>query len=187
MAQYLTKAQLEDLFYKATLDITGFTAQSIRFSYQPNSAPFFEQGQDGVYIYVSPMESDVGKFRDITYGELPGNVSVEESIVYTRVIQCQWTCYGPNAYDTAVTIRDGILSESVRRTFSRSRVYPNPRIQTPIRTPESVNSQWWERADIKVLFNVGTEKTAPIPTMSGAVIRLHNEDGLQRTINILNQ
>lgn len=187
MTGVLTLVQLQDLFWGVTVTMTGLDGKFVRHAYQPNSQPFSEINQDCVYLFIAPVDDAYDEQRDITF--LPNAAdqtgqTAEQSIFYTRVIEAQWTFYGANGFDLADTVRNGILTESIRATMAASEVRPLTNVPAPTHLPESINNQWWERTDLKARFNVGTLRTATVPYLVAAQIDIYDEHGLERVIQV---
>jgi len=174
---YLTLAQLEDLFYTATRDITGLAATAVRIAYQTTGQPSWEVSQNVVLINIQQVNNSYDKQLDYKY--VNGSTNSSESVFYHRVMAVDWNCYGPNSFQLADALRIGILSDSVRNNLYLNEVFPIPRIDSPIRVPYLFNGQWYERQDLRVLFNVGTTRTGTVPLLTAANIQVKTRNETQ--------
>lgn len=179
----LTLAQLKALFCGVTVSITGLDAKFVRNAYHPDGQPAFEKAQNVVFINLGLVDDSYDKQRDIVIKPNDA-ISVEQRIGYTEVLQVNWTLYGPDSFDLARTLKNGLLMESARSVLRASKVYPLTNMPNPTRGPSEFNAQWWERSDLQARFNIATERTVAIPSLAGAVIQVVDPAGVQRVINI---
>lgn len=167
----LSLVNLQEVFYQATLTASGLAEQFVRHTYAPDSQPGWEQAENLIFLNVSPQDDPYDKLRDIAYAE--GDITTtEERVFYTRVIAVDWTLYGPLSYDLADLIRHGILIPPIREILAKKEIYPLTSIDAPRRGPYEFNMQWWERTDLRALFNVGTRRTATVPLLAGATVEI---------------
>jgi hypothetical protein len=173
--QYLTFTQLQDLFYGVTLTMTGLDEKYVRHAYQTNGQPAWEQGQNLAYINITTVDSNYDKQRHTLYSAIDGD-NANQEVLYTRVIAVDWTFYGLEGFDLADQVRDGILRESNREVLAKDGVYPIPGIDAPVRLPYEFNSQYWERTDLRVLFNVATVRDETVPYIKQVNVLLEQAD-----------
>jgi hypothetical protein len=175
MTGVLTLKDLQDLFWSVTVTMTNIDDTLVRHEYPSDGQPSFENGQDVVFLNITPLNDPYDKQRDITYlGEDSSSVSAEQSVFYTRVMQVHWSFYGPNSYDLADKVRSDILSESIRQVLRADEVYPLTAITAPVRAPYDFMGQWWERTDLRVAFNVATLRDSDVPYLTSATVEIEN-------------
>lgn len=180
----LTLEQLQDLFHGVTVTMTGLDETLVRNAYQPDGQPGFEDAQNVALLNITPADDPINRVREIKYQDLDPEHATETT-GYTRVIECQWSFYGPASFDYADLVRFAILTESIRETLRASKVFPIPDIPEVVRLPYGFNTQWRERTDLFVRFNVGVERTATVPYFSGVNVNVVTDDGTtQRTFSI---
>ena len=180
-SQVLTFVQLQSLFYSATT--TAIPGVPVRHAYQGQSQPSFEITDDVIFLNINNIDSPYDKQRDITYSAADSQ-NANQSIFYVRVIQTTWTIYGPNSWDNADIIRNGVLTPPILEILGDSQVYPIPGISPAIRAPYLFDGQWWQRCDLNVNFNVGTLRVNTAPYLQSAEIELEDDQGDQRIINV---
>lgn len=179
----LTRQQIEDLFHFLTLQMTGLCDDQVRLTFAPNGQPAWDKDKDYAFITVSYLDNPYDKQRDITQGEYD-EFYAQQSVTYTRVLQVLWTFYGPNSFDLADEIKNGILQEQYRSKLTRNKIFPLTDIPAPVRAPESFNNQWWERVDVRVFFNAFTARRELVPYIQSADISIYDDNGLQRVVEV---
>lgn len=177
---YLTLTQFEDLFYTATVSMTGLAASQVRIAYQTQSQPAWEVSQNVVLLNVQQVDNAYDKQLDRSF--INASVNSTETIFYTRVMAVDWNFYGPNSFQLADAVRIGILSESIRNTLYLNQVFPIPGIDSPIRVPYLFNGQWYERQDLRVLFNAGTTRSGTVPLFTQANIAVKSASTNQNIV-----
>jgi hypothetical protein len=177
----LTLAQLQDLFFGVTVTMTGLDPKMVRHAYPSDGQPAWENTQNVVLLNVTEADDEYNRKRDLTYTH-QDSTHATESVFYTRVMQVQWTTFGPLGYDMADTIRYAILTEAIRNTLRASEVYPIPDIAAPSRLPYDHNTQWWERSDLYAKFNVATRRTNTVPYIDSATVEIIDDAGAQNII-----
>ena len=178
-----TLKDLQDLFYTITVGVTGLPANCVRHAYQPNGQPAWDKAQNLAFINILPVDNPYDKQRNIIWRGDADN-QIEQSISYTRVIAVDWVFYGSESYDNADAVKAGILYEPTREPMAALNVYPLTEIQAPRRAPYEFNSTWWERTDLRVLFNVGTERVANVPRFEEFNITVQESAGPDILITI---
>lgn len=179
----LSLNDLKTLFYTTTITMTALPGTSVRHAFSPNTQPFTEQPKDVCYLNITETDDPVSDIQEIIY--VPNDsVSAIQYLFYTRVMNVAWTFYGPNSYDNADSIRWQILTDPIRDALRPSSVCPIPKGIKPVRAPELRNSQYWERTDVKVNFNVGTLRSTIIPILASATIKIVDAQRIERIIEI---
>lgn len=176
----LTLTELNTLFQGVSVTMTGLNGKKVRLAYQAQQ-PAQEHDENVVYIYVSEVDDDYNKLRDLVYFNSDPDVS-DLLTKYTRVMEVQWSCYGPSAFDLANTIRRSILSESIRSVLATAQVYPLTWIAAPTRVPYQFNNRWWERTDVRVRFNVNTTYNEEVPYIESAEVLIDTVEISQNVI-----
>ena len=104
---------------------------------------------------------------------------------YTRVINVFWNLYGPNSFDNAQKIRDGMFYPTYQETLSKNNLKLVPTTKSPVRLPELFQGQWWERTDISMIFNSLTVKNVQVPYAEAADIIIEDYNGIVKEISII--
>lgn len=171
----ITFTELQDLIHGVTVTMTGLNARYVRHAYQTNSQPAFENAQNIAFINIVSVDNSYDKQIHTVLTDSAGQG--QEVTAYTRVLAVDWTFYGPAGFDLADTVRNLVLSPPIRETLAAQQVFPIPGITAPQRGPSEFNNQWWERVDLRVLFNVGTVRAADIDYFSEINIRTQEAGG----------
>lgn len=69
----------------------------------------------------------------------------------TRVIQLKLVAYGPDCYESLLTIRMALLLG--RANLQKQKIYPVPNTDHVTYAPELFQGRWWKRADLSLTFN----------------------------------
>lgn len=184
----LTKEDLENLFRDITEEITGFSPDGkkgqIRFGYPEEGQPGFERNDDTVCIVVSPVDNPYDKQRNTfenTDVEFAPDCNVETT--YTRVFQVAWMVFGPNSYDITDKLKCELLWETALNTMDEMAVAPLTEIEGPAYMPFNFQGRWWERTDLRALFNVGTQRDHTVGFIETVDVLIYTDQGLQRTVH----
>lgn len=173
----LTLAQVNDLIHEVTAEATGYDNKHVRLAYQQQSQPARDIDQNVVYFWITPVGDPYDKARHTQYGINDADEALSDRLIfYTRVMQVHWTFYGPDSFDAADALRHGLLTDGILAALASSKVYPITEIEPPARVPELFNNQWWERVDVKALFNVATLRSDTIPYLTSAPITVPTAD-----------
>ena len=116
------------------------------------SAPDWTRDEDVCFIYALPHDNSYNRQRDRRY-EHRGSRDLVALDEHTDVHHMMFSNYGPNAYDCARRIRDGLFLDETRRILKQNHfaiITDTPAIR---RVPELVNGEWWNRVDAVAAFN----------------------------------
>ena len=157
----LSREQLENAARSAVVACLGLDPAStaaqkaVRVSWpvagKPGSSPGWTRDEDVCFLRLTESTSDpYGNLQDITHAYDSAEDRQREIVCYTRVHVCYLIFYGPHAFDHADSVRIGLFRSAVRAALRDKNLYPVPGVGAPVRAPELVNSEWWERADLTV-------------------------------------
>lgn len=177
---YLTIAQLNSIFWTATVQMLGLdptataTQSSVRQSWATDGAPAWEIDETITFIKVLPADDDYNKIRDMTWTEID-DATMNQAMSYTRCLEIYWTIYGPNSEDVSQTIRDQLFYDTIHDLLAINNLYMITEIEEPVRSPELFEKRWWERVDMHVKFNelitrnitISSVAEVPITVMTG--------------------
>jgi hypothetical protein len=185
---YMTINELNILFQDMVLDMLGYVKAGspadysnaayavVRVSWPTEGAPGFGIEDDVAFIRVSELDHPINRQRDVIVADYDSDYLNEET-AFTRVMALNLVFYGPNSYDHAQMVRDGIYSDRYRMGLASNAIYPIPDIAAPRRAPEAFQGRWWERVDMEITFNEGISKNQYVGFIKEAVIGVHEEDG----------
>jgi hypothetical protein len=162
--QEITKTanEIEDFFRLLVCTILQLDPEKnhsrIRFPWGSNlafgipDAPDWDRMEDVCFIYALPYDDPYNKQRNRRniYIEGPDMIQLDE---HTNVHNMLFVNYGPNAYEDARKIRDGMFRNPIRRLLRRNHFALVTDIAAPRRVPELYNNEWWNRVDVNVIFN----------------------------------
>lgn len=169
----LNFTQLQDVFYNVTFDITGMPSTSIRHAYQGIGQPGIERAQDIVYINLNYVNDDYYSQRHVMFSGDLDDTDATREVFYTKVISVQWSFYGPQSFDLADSLRNGLFNDSPNEILSASEIFPVLGFPSPVRAPYSFNKQWWERVDFTANFNVGVSRTGTTPYLQSGEVQIN--------------
>jgi hypothetical protein len=178
---YLTREQLEDLFWRLTTQILGFdpdlptNASKVRISWPTDGAPTWKITEDVTFIRIGEQDDPINILRD-TLTESNGPSTGIQSTGQTRVIRVHWLCYGPSSFDNAFKIRNLLFAQQYREPLSVNQIYLIPEIDTPRRLPELRSGQWWERTDLAANFNELIRFETTVPLIESVEVTIKNND-----------
>jgi hypothetical protein len=175
-----TLAELQATMQAVTRTITGIDGKKVRIAYQQDNQPSREIDQDIIYLSIKPVDNLYDKQIESVYDP---DYEINE-FYYTRVMECTWSCFGPDSFQNADLIRFSIVQDAIRAALRPYQIFPVPGIVAPDRVQYLFQGQWWERSDLRVLLYVLTLRTISTAYFLGAEINLYDEDGLQRVANI---
>ena len=175
----LTLAQIENLFQSVTMQMLGLPTTDIhgnpinqdkvRIAWPATGAPAWKITDDIIFIRVTPNNDPIIQQRDIVYTQYDTNNS-NRTASYARNHTIQWTCYGPNSFDNADKIRNGIFLITYKEIFDTNNLSLIPIVSAPIRAPELFNGQWWDRSDIQASFNEAVTRTGTVPYIQEVIV-----------------
>jgi hypothetical protein len=172
---------LEMLGYTRTGSPAAFTNDDyyhVRVDWPTGGAPSWKVTEDIAFIQVAEDDDPVNRQREVENTDTVDDLVLNEKTTYTRVVSLNLIFYGPNSFENAQTVRDGVFRDTYRFLLTQEKIYLIPDIVSPRRAPEQFASQWWERVDLELRFNEGIEKNLGISTIESAEILIYNEEGL---------
>ena len=172
-----TDKDLYDVITAVLANITGLDPNKgeIRIAYSQQGQPSWRHTDTVISYYLNPLNDEYD--RDITdrftYEEGKENFTKTES--FTQVMECKWSCYGPQARMLATLLRAGIQSDENRLNLSKVGIYPVPKVPPPLFMPYEYNKQWWLRSDISITLNIFTTLTSTVNSLVSADIKVNNK------------
>jgi hypothetical protein len=178
---FLKIKEIEKLFWKATTIMLGFdpanpvNANKVRISWPVDGAPAWKITEDVTFLRIGDEEDPFSLLRDTTYSTLD-NDNANQETSYTRVMNVHWVCYGPNSNDSAFMIRNKLYSQIVRDLLNDKQVFLVPKIDSPIRSPELFNGQWWDRSNLNAKFNLPVVFDTTVPYLKSATVQVTDQN-----------
>lgn len=180
-----TDEQLENAITEVLANITGLdpNAGQIRLAYNQDGQPSWTHKDTVVAYYLTTSNDEYDQDITDSYLNNPNN-KFDKKEIFTQVLDCRISCYGPNCRSLATLIRAAIQSDENRLSLSKVNIYPVPKIPPYRFIPYEYNKQWWLRADVFLLFNVYTEITSEVPRIESANIKLVTKEIGEKDVNI---
>lgn len=149
----LTLAQIGAILQPLTIGMMGSPVPApnsalVRLEWATQGQPFQPANEDVCYLRAVPLASPYANIRDRT-NLASVDPNLNEQWNFTRVWLVTWILYGPNSLDLARAIRDSLYQDFFTNSLSLSQLFPVSEIQEPIRVPEKIQGQWFERCDLE--------------------------------------
>lgn len=158
----LTLVQLENLFHDLAMSILGVTQDKIRIAYEPVGMPTWKRTEDITFISVMNIDDPYNQQRDIEYKH-KDSLNATANIGYTRAHMINFVLYGPNSFDNADKLKNGLFLPSSKTTMNALNVRLRVDVPTPQRAPELFNGQWWERSDFFIVVYEAVNRQSVVP------------------------
>ena len=183
-----TNLEIRDLsllFQQITMDILGYdyvaaqdaAAYAVRIGWPTDGAPAFKIDEDIAFITIVERDSAYNRQRDMKMTDLPAyNLNMETA--HTRMVEVSWVFYGPNSFARAQAVMDNMFYPEPQYLLNSNNLYLIPDISSPIRIPEIFQSRWWERTDLKMLFNELVIRNKTIRAITSAEVIVENDEGI---------
>jgi len=184
--QELTIDQLETLFQTFTVGATGLADAQVRIGWPQQGAPGWEISDDMVALRVYEVQDPaVDRQREIQFFDLDDDKTFTKlQMSYMRVMEVDWTIYGPDAYETASAIRDHIYYPDALYLLDKNNLGHIPGIHNIVRLREQFQGSWWERCELIMRFNEEIIRYAKVPYLTSAEAFIETAKGLALDINI---
>jgi len=169
-----TSIEIEDIFREVVCTIFGLGPESnhdrIRFPWGSDlltgvgSAPDWDHMADVCFIYALPHDDAYNRQRNRrnVYRDGPDMVQLDE---HTDVHNILFVNYGPNAYECARGIRDGLFRNDIRAMLKGNRFSIVTDVPAPRRIPELYDGEWWNRVDLNATFYEFVRLESPMRTI----------------------
>lgn len=175
----MTLAQLNSFFFKLIAQILGLdptlpTSQDkVRISWPTGGAPSWKITDNICFLQINNQENGISKQFDTKYTVQSG-YNLNENITYTKVHRVDMVLYGPNSLENAEIIKNALYTSSTYRVLlQQNNMSVVQDVNTPIRSPELFQGQWWERANFFASFNELITTTSTIQAIQ--TINVTNE------------
>lgn len=147
----------------------------VRLEWAPQGQPWQQPNEDVCYLRCAFDDDPYDKIRERT--DLPNaDPYLNEQWNYTRVWRIGWIFYGPNAVDYARIARSALYQEYFLEQLSLARLFPMSEIAAPMRIPEKIGAQWFERSDVECeMYEFVTENILRQTVSTAEVIVLDAE------------
>lgn len=146
----LTIAQANTIMQQLSLGMIGQTVSStnsaVRIQWPTAGAPFSDVSDDVCYLKCVPVSDPYDRIRD-RFNLTDDASHLEEQWNYTRAWRMTWCFYGPNSTDLARALRSALYQDYFTNALQLSQLFPVSDFPEPMRAPELIDGQWFERVD----------------------------------------
>lgn len=149
---------LADFFQEWILGIVGLTGDLVRPRWQPEATNIPPITVTWLSLGITKREPD--SFANIDHGPT-GDVLTRHEIITIHT-----TCYGPLAYSTLATLRDGMqIAQNREVLFLAEMGYVG--CGSISNMPELVKELWYYRADMEIQIKRKITRTYPVEDLVG--------------------
>lgn len=198
----LTLSQINQILWTITMGMLGYvtpgtppdtTSAQVRVQWPTTGAPFQQVTDDICYISCLLVDDPYDKIRDRStlppfgwgqggwsdspWGGTGEDTEYTEQWTYTRVWEIKWCMYGPNSLDLTRALRSALFQDYFVLQFANSNLFPVSDFPEPIRAPELINAQWWERVDFKCLMYEFVSETIIKNSVESVEVILQDNEG----------
>ena len=152
----MTRAQIEDIIWQATVKVLGLdptataTQSKVRISWPLSETgnPNWTRQENVVFIRLAPTTDDYSSLWDLSHAD--SSNGFKESVANHEAYETVWLCYGPDALETAQTLRYGLGRGDIRAYLNANSMAFKPVVAMPTHMPEQDRTgEWWERYDVR--------------------------------------
>jgi len=157
---------------------------AVRVSWPTTGQPAWKITDDIAVLSCIEGESDYNLIRQRVLSDNVGNDNLDQTIQYTRYWSVKWVLYGPNSYDNGGKIKSAMYKQLYRDALALKNVFLVPLETVPRRAPELFQSQWWERADLTMMFYENVIERDTVDYVAAAVFDLITDGGTEREFTV---
>lgn len=178
----LTFLQMNVLMQALTTQMLGVNTANPRFNdfvrldWPTGGQPGWKITEDVCFLRNVVVDDPYNRIRD-KVSTVNDGITNTETWTYTRTWRTSFTVVGPNSLDNARLIKSALFLEFSLDSLALSNLFIVPDIADPIRSPELLNGQWWERAELEVRFYEGITEKILTPSIASVDIVLLTESG----------
>ena len=186
---FLTLKQIENLFWNTTTQMLGLdpalavNASKVRIAWPTDGAPSWKITDDVMFLRIGDFDDSINILRDNVMTTFDAD-NANQSTAYTRVLIVHFVCYGPNSFDNAFLIRNNLYKQIYRDLLNVKNIYLIPQINSPVRSPELFNGQWWERTNMMAKFNELIQFNQTVPYLKSATVEVADQNDNSSIVNI---
>lgn len=188
----LSKKEIMATFYRATMEALGYNPDKrygkqkppVRLSYSAYGKPDWGIGEDVIFLAFNDVSDETTQPVHTTF-EYKADEIIRRHWS-NRVVQINFTAYGPKCYDRLLKLRHIFMDGS--SILRKADLMMIPSADVPQYAPELYQNMWWERADLALRFNntviwdesVSTIEKVPITIKDNPshTDRVHTDSGI---------
>lgn len=92
--------------------------------------------------------------------------------------------YGPNSFDHARLMRSAIFTDYFRWQLRPFSMYPVAPFDNPLRVPEVINGQWFNRSDMRGLIYEQVTETRTVNLVASVPVVVNDANGTLADIEV---
>ena len=171
----LTLPAIQAVVQNLTLGMIGQiqseTSPVVRIQFPTQGAPFGEASDDLCYIRCTTVENPYDRIRYKFMRAIEGtDETVQEAQNYTRTWTVHWCLYGPNSTDNARMVKSALFQDYFCFQLQESNLFPVSDYPAPIRAPELIDGQWFERVDYEAVMHEFVTETITYGTVASVEV-----------------
>jgi hypothetical protein len=174
----MTVRQIEDFFVGLTYQILGIDPSTlqpnkspVRVDWPTGGAPGWKIDEDVTFIMVNYDDDAITRQVDVIY-QSNDESNAFRSASSTRVLRINWICYGPNSFDNANNIRNGLFLPQFSEMLMKNNFALIFDMPSPLRAPELFNGQWWDRTSFYARFNELITQSVSVPYLTSPNVQI---------------
>lgn len=174
----LGRTAIEERLRALVAGVTGLDGKLVRPRWQRTPAPVPHLDTDWCSLGI---QSTAPQGFPATTHNPEGEGSDEVSIIRRLRVLCSF--YGPGAHDLAARLNSGLTVGQNRAEILTAGISLTS-LGEPIAVPELVNSDWLERVDVELFFDVEERRSYPVRNLEGGRLSILTDTGLAREVTI---
>jgi hypothetical protein len=157
--------------------------QTVRVGWQQQGQPAWEITPNTCIITAYTDDDPYSRVSDVLY--TPNDYqSINEQRGYTQAWKMRFVCYGQNAFTNGVLIVEGMTFDWVHDILAAQNIYAVTEWKRPVVTTDWFDGQWWQRADVELLFYELVLLNTTVPTGASVGITVVKENLLNETVTV---
>lgn len=156
----------------------------VRVGYLTMGQPTFSRDADTSIIEAKVIDEQYNRQRNERRA-INDDETVQLITEYIRCWEIKVVQYGPNSGDILRLIKSCLYLDWVHDLILESNMALLLDVPDPIRAPEKIAEQWWERSDLTVRYYEDIIESIIVPSIASVEIVLIPDSGPERTINIV--
>ena len=178
-----TVQTLGNALQPVTLDLLGLpvisTSSLVRVGWPIQGAPFQNSSEDICYLLATLKLDEAYDLIRYQYLSQLGTTppTLDQKWNYTRTWAIKWCLYGPNALDNARIIRSGLNLDYFYNQLEALRLFPIYDQREPIRIPELIEAQWFDRVDFTCDMSEWVTEHVTLQTVRSVEVHVDDSAG----------
>lgn len=168
----LTQEQLEDVLHDLVAGITGLTASKVRPRWQPT--PPKQPAHNTDWCAFGIGDDDHARHSAVVHS---GTGDGTDTVITWETLNALASFYGPNAWDLAGRLRDGLYIEQNRAQL-RAAGLALGEVGRRTKVPELINNIWVQRVDLPLILRNEARRTYGVLNILCGPAAIETDTGL---------